>query len=278
VIIFMSKAAPTLWDQIWAWIAAEATPIVAVATVITALVAIFALRATASDSRERSRPVVLALFRLAPHDDKAFDLVVKNYGQSAARKVTVKFNPEFGEEPRKDRMTEILAQRFDATMPLLPPGVEVSNLWWSSRPEQGSTKTVNALKTPDNVTVTISYKGNRIRRYKEVIPLDSRWMKLDSSSVSSDSLKGHSKTVAQSVKVIADAVRPGLRALQEIADSVTPDDEEELEVRLPPGPPLGSYERAVAAFGIVPEFETPPKPEDGTASEPERAAEDPADS
>jgi hypothetical protein len=246
MMLVIATAKVGFFAALWTWVSMNATPIVAVATVVTAIIAIFALRSTARDSRDRTRPVVLAQFRLAAHNDKAFDLIIRNYGQSSARDVEVKFDPPFGMDERKDRLTEILAQRYDKRIPILPPEVEVSNLWWTGRPKPASTELMNALSTPENVTVRISYKGNRVRRYKEKIPLDSRWMKLDTSSVSSDSMRGRTKTIAESVKAIADATRPALRALQEIADSVSEHEAEELGLE----PPI--HEHAGEAPGVNP--------------------------
>lgn len=106
----------------WEWVGSQQAVLVTLATVITAIIAIFALRSTANDSRERSRAIVLAFFRKSPHNESAFDLVLHNYGNSAASEIDVKFEPQFGEEQRKDHMIEALAQRYDKRVPLMPPG------------------------------------------------------------------------------------------------------------------------------------------------------------
>lgn len=62
----------------------NAAVISALATVATAVIAVFALGSTARDSRERSRPMIFAMFREAEHSDSSFELVVKNFGLSAA--------------------------------------------------------------------------------------------------------------------------------------------------------------------------------------------------
>jgi hypothetical protein len=126
----------------------EAGALAAIATVVTALIAWRALTATASDSRERSRPVVYAWFRVADHNDRAFDFAVRNYGQSAARDVKVTFDPPFSVEQRRERLAEIVAERWDKTMPFLPPGAEIKNLWWSSLSPSAEEKGArNALNT-----------------------------------------------------------------------------------------------------------------------------------
>lgn len=187
----------------WEWVGEQQAVLVAIAALVTAIIAIFALRSTASDSRERSRPIVLAYFRLAPHNDSAFDLVLHNFGTSAACDITVKFSPEFGDESRKDGMVKSLAERYDKPIPLMPPGAEITNVWWSldfAAPGEGQ----NRHSTPDEATMTITYKGNRIRRYKEKVKLDTNWMKGDTSTVSSTSRPGIAKRNAEALKKIAD--------------------------------------------------------------------------
>ncbi|HEY4226029.1 MAG TPA: hypothetical protein VGM70_09465 [Pseudolysinimonas sp.] len=157
---------------------------------------------------------MLALFRIAEHNDTAFDFVVRNYGQSAARNVKVTFDPPFGPDERQHRLTEILAQRYDDVIPLLPPSVEVPNLWWSGPPM------TNTLKTPNKVRVTITYKGNRLRSYKEIIPLDAEWMKRGTYSVSSTSTPGRMKTISEALGTIAKEASGARRELRDIGEAL----------------------------------------------------------
>lgn len=219
-----------VWSAVanaWDWIGTQQAILVALAAVITAIIAIFALRATASDSRERSRPIVLAFFRLATHNESAFDLVVHNFGSSAASDIDVSFDPPFDEDARKNHMVNTLAQRYEKRVPLLPPGSEITNVWWALdfTAPNGSGK--NRYPTPDEAVMTITYKGNRIRRYTEKIKLDTNWMKGGTSSVSSASRPGLEKQNADSLKKIAAESRAVRSLLREIADGIT-------EARQPP--------------------------------------------
>lgn len=216
-----------LGANLWSFVHTEAGALAALAALATAFIAIRALRATAADSRERSRPVVFAWFRVAEHNDRAFDFVVKNYGPSAAHNVTLMFDPPFSEEQRKDRLTEIVAQRWDKAMPVFPPGAEMKNLWWSSRPpESGQKDARNALATPDEVTVTIKYDGGKGQSFTEVMPLDGRWMKLDSSSISSDSNRGRLKQIAEALGKVAQESRSARYFLRDIAEGVNSDSDD----------------------------------------------------
>lgn len=205
----------------WGWMGSQSLPLSALAAIVTAVIAVIALNRTSRDSHDRSRPVVLAYFRAAEQNDRAFDFVVRNYGPSAARDVALTFDPPFNDEQRKDRMTEIVAQRWDKSMPLLPPGAEIKNLWWSTRPGPGGGEVGahNALETPDEVTVTITYCGSGKDQYTETIPLDGRWMKLDSSSVSSDSTRGRMKQIAEALGKVATETRSSRFLLRDIAEA-----------------------------------------------------------
>ena len=115
----------------WEWVGSQEAVIVPLATAVTAIIAIVALRSTASDSRERSRPMVLAFFRKSPHNESAFDIVVHNYGTSSASDIEVRFDPPFTAEQRNNHMVNALAQRYEKLVPLLPPGSEITNVWWA---------------------------------------------------------------------------------------------------------------------------------------------------
>lgn len=204
----------------WEWVGNQQAVLVTLAAIFTAIIAIFALRSTASDSRERSRPIVLAFFRKSPHNESAFDLVVHNYGTSAASDIDVKFDPTFEEEQRKDHMVEALAQRYDKPVPLMPPGSEITNVWWALDFTAPNRSGKNRYPTPDEALIVITYKGNRVRRYKEKIKLDTNWMKGDTSTVSSASRPGLEKQNTDSLKKIAEESRAARVLLHDIADGM----------------------------------------------------------
>ncbi|WP_146751997.1 hypothetical protein [Microbacterium sp. SMR1] len=207
----------------------------AFAAIITAVIAVVALASTARDSRERSRPLVMALFREAEHSDSSFEFVVRNYGTSAARDLTVTFDPPFSEEQRQDGLTDTLAKRYDRATPILPPGSELTNVWWAGGVTTTShNELVNHMKTPDEVTVSVSYKGNRWRRYSDTFTLHVDAIKLTTTSVSSTSMPGRMKTLAESAKKIADELRATNRQLREIERRLPSEDRENEDA--PPSP------------------------------------------
>lgn len=201
----------------------------AFAAIITAIIAIVALGSTARDSRERSRPMIFAMFREAEHSDSSFELVVKNFGTSAARDLVVEFDPPLTEEDRKDELTDFVAKRYDKPIPLLPPGSELTNTWWGGgiSPGGGSELT-NRLNTPDEVAVSVSYKGNRFRRYRDKFSLSADTIKLRTYTVSSTSMPGRMKTIAESLKSIATQTKATNSLIHDIGRRLTvdkPDDE-----------------------------------------------------
>lgn len=187
----------------------------AFAAIITAVIAVVALASTARDSRDRSRPLVMAVFRMAEHSESAFELVVRNYGSSAARDLEVSFDPPLTADDRQEDLTNIVAKRYDEAIELLPPGSELSNTWWRGK-NTGGRELVNGLNTPEEVSVLVSYKGNRIRRYKDTFRLSADIIKLTTYSVSSTSAPGRMKTIAESMKSIANELKSTNRQLRDI--------------------------------------------------------------
>ena len=202
---------------LWQWINDNGSGLSAIAAISTGVVAIIALRSAAMDSRERTRPYVVAEFRRAENSHSAIDLVIRNTGQSVARDVRVAFSPSF-EVPDVGGpyMTSYLLQRYATPIPTLGPGQELSNIWFSGRSVPGSNEMANHEPTPDLVTVTVTYRSTH-STHQDVFPLHVDLIRLTTFSTSSTSLVGRLKTIDQSL----DGAR---KALQQIARNTEPVD------------------------------------------------------
>ena len=200
--------------------AAIATTVIAV---ITAILAVAALRSAARDSRERSRPLVFARFRESENSDSSYELVIGNSGQTAARDLTVTLTPAFEETALADKLVRMIADRYESPIGVLPPGVELTNVWWSGS-DQGDNELVNHIATPDDVTVRVSYKGNRFRRYNNTFALEAKSMKLKTYSVSSTSMPGMTKSIRDSLKTLSTEIKQINRYLRSIDISLGPDE------------------------------------------------------
>lgn len=190
------------------WMNDNGAAVSALATVATALVAIFALSHTARDSRERTRAVVIAEFRKAKNSTSTIDLVVRNAGQSVARDVVVKFDPE-PVLPDDGRVyaTKWLLQRYRQTIPTLAPGQELANIWHSA-----DSAGMNDEPTADQVRVTISYRRSRLRRYSEVFPLDVDLIRMMTFAEDSTSMPGRVTSIAKSLEALSKASGPIVKA------------------------------------------------------------------
>ncbi|MDD9153993.1 hypothetical protein PUY80_15595 [Plantibacter flavus] len=200
--------------------AAIATTIIAV---VTAILAVAALRSAARDSRERSRPLVFARFRESENSDSSYELVIGNSGQTAARDLTVTLTPAFDETALADKLVKMIAERYESPIGVLPPGGELTNVWWSGSAQGGGTELQNHIATPDDVEVSVSYKGNRTRRYRDTFTLEAKSMKLKTYSVSSTSMPGMTKSIRDSIKKLATETKQINRHLRSIDISLEPD-------------------------------------------------------
>lgn len=197
---------------------AIATTIVAV---VTAILAVAALRSAARDSRERSRPLVFARFRESENSDSSYELVIGNSGQTAARDLIVTLKPPFSVAALEDPLVKLIADRYESPVGVLPPGGELTNVWWSGS-VQGGPDLENHIATPDDVEVTVSYKGNRLRRYRDTFKLEARLMKTKTYSVSSTSMPGMTKSIRDSLRTIADQAKTANTRLRNIEKAITP--------------------------------------------------------
>lgn len=190
------------------WIDGASSVVVALSTAATALVAVLALRSTARDSRERSRPMVLAEFRKAEHSTSHIDLIVRNAGPSVARQVQVSFDPEpVLPSDVSTLRTPYLLRRYREPIPSMSPGQEFANIWFSgTRPPDGETAMVNREPTPDNVTVRVTYRDSQNRRYFDEFPLELDLIRLTTFATSSTSIPGRFERIDRSLSKIADSM------------------------------------------------------------------------
>jgi hypothetical protein len=190
----------------WAWLNMNAGGLGVSAAIVTTVVAALALIRTAKDSRESTRPIVIAEFRQSEHSTSSIRLVVKNYGQSAARRLSVTFDPPLAAPPEDNHRTKYTILRYETRIPILSPTAELENLWWYGI-NDGGPELVNAEPTPDRVNVKVSYKGNRWRPYRESFSLNTDTVKYTTTSRSSDSPQGKLMKAADALIAINETLK-----------------------------------------------------------------------
>lgn len=124
----------TDWLAPWSDVAA---PISAFGAIITAVVAVATLAASARDSYERTRPLVVPYAKIGPsYIHGSTYLIVKNFGATAAHNVSVTFDPELPKldvdgdnQPFRDTAAAGLQRRYSAPTPVLAAGQSLTNVW-----------------------------------------------------------------------------------------------------------------------------------------------------
>ena len=112
-------------------LSAIAAGISTLAVIVTAVVAVYALRGSRQDSRERTRPVVVASLQREPLVHGTLNLVLRNYGASAARNLHVHFDPPLPDPsslPDSD-MRKWIAHRYARPVAIFPPATSLSNVY-----------------------------------------------------------------------------------------------------------------------------------------------------
>lgn len=131
----------------------------AIATVATAVVAIWTLLALRQDSADRTRPVMVAELRHAVLTANS-ELRVSNVGQSVARNVTVEFDPPLPVLPEEEQagiLEPFLQRRYSRVIPTFPPGFVMDNYYQD--------QTEDSEPVPGEFTVRIAYFDVSGRRY-----------------------------------------------------------------------------------------------------------------
>lgn len=188
----------------WDWINDYGTAIGAVAGVVAALVAIVALASAASDSKARSQPRVTAEFRPAPESESSIEFLVTNLGSTPARDLRVEFTPPIViPDGSHELLAPYLVQRYQRPIPVLNPGQLLTNTWWAGQ-VGADNQMANEEPTPDEVTVSVSYKGLGWRRIRDSFDLTIETVTLTTYSVDSTSTKGRLQTIDDSLRQIRD--------------------------------------------------------------------------
>jgi len=164
---------------------------------VTGLVAIWALMAAKNDSRERSRPVIVAEYRVPPYAYFALEFVVRNAGPSVARDIEVTFDPDLGTPLPEQKIRQYMIDRYSAPLPFLGPGQELSNMVHVDQRDQTSTD------VPFEVTVKVRYRRSRWRWYEEEYLLKTAVYTSHTYQTSSDSPDGYLKAMRDALKKVA---------------------------------------------------------------------------
>ena len=187
------------------------TAVGGISTAATAVVAIWAIAAAKNDSRDRSRPVMVAEYRNVPYGHKTLEFVVRNAGASVARDITVSFDPDLGSPTPRQVIRPFLARRYADAIPVLAPGQELTNTIHVDQEDQDETD------LPFEVTVRIRYRRSRWRWYTDEFPLRTAVHTLRTWTTSTDSPDGR-------LKSIKEALEGSRRALESISRKVPDSD------------------------------------------------------
>lgn len=167
------------------------------AAVAAAVVAVFTLMRAGLDSATRTRPYIVAEYRVPELFEQHLYLVVRNAGPSAARAVSVKFDPQFAlDEDSKRSGAARVARRYRTEIPTVAPGQElVSPLRLDLRDD-------NVNEVPIQLTVTVTYASPWWRGpfpYRDEFILAQSVFVEHVFTDSSESVRGRLKKIAEAL-------------------------------------------------------------------------------
>lgn len=166
-----------------------------------ALVAIVALLALKSDSRDRTRPAMGAHLQLHPLSHGTSELIVTNYGLIPACEVRVTFDPPLpkleGAEATS-KITPFLERRYDQVIPIIAPGMELINVYTVQGDRSDE-------PVPAEFTVAFTYSDPKGRRYKDAYRLTVETLRNATSTNPSDKPDGSDlpKRAVHAIEAIA---------------------------------------------------------------------------
>jgi hypothetical protein len=203
----------------WAWLAgfldwwtapkvgATAAVVGATSAATAATSGVRTLRQNRRDSRSRSRPMMAAELRDHPYARATQLLVVKNYGPSIARNVTVTFDPEIPDpSDPSTSMTPFLKARYAKPIAVMTPGMELDNIYFSGERDTAE-GWVNREPTPAQVTVTITYENDNRVPFADDFPLDTQIIRNRTYTTSSASPEALMKDAANALKDLSNIAK-----------------------------------------------------------------------
>lgn len=136
----------------------------ALATIAAAGVAAWALWSAKNDAREATRPSVVAELEPDPLSGDRANLVIRNYGVSPAHNLRVTFEPDplVISDNRPRGMADALANRYKSPIVTLPPGRQLTNVYWDTHWEGDDHD--NRLPLPETLAVKVEYTSRRGKR------------------------------------------------------------------------------------------------------------------
>lgn len=179
-----------------ATISAAAAAVSTLLTLAAVLVAVGTLRAARDDSRERSRPVIVAQLQRELLSPGAINLVLRNFGMSVATDVSVRFDPPpsgIDDLPDSD-MWKWLYQAYASPIATWAPGWSLTNVVRAGHDD------IEAF------TVVLDYSGPDGTAYRESVNLDPIPILKTTSAAPSDT-EDPAKLAQQAIHVLRALVR-----------------------------------------------------------------------
>jgi hypothetical protein len=170
----LSHFSPSQLSAFWAGVTG-------VTAVVTGVVAIATLLALKRDSRDRSRPVVVADLLPIVLSRGTAEFVVQNVGQSVAKNVRLQFTPPITEE--MGSLAGYLARRYSKQIPTLGPARRLTNIYahWTG---DGSYKLTESV--PLEFLVEIAYEDSHSRTYVDKYELSMSTLRNETTSTPSN--------------------------------------------------------------------------------------------
>lgn len=206
-----------LSSDVWEWVAANNAQLGLLVGVVSAVIALSALHRTAKDSENRSRPMVVAEFQFAKDSPSHLDLVIRNYGPTIARNLSVEFDRDITSDSADEwSIGQLIRRRYAGTsFHSFSPNQEFRNVWWRGKEVQGQRRLVNTFDTPDSVKVTLRYEDPKGKSHCDEFELETDSFLLSTAATASTSLLGRLKTIDASLVKLADSSQRLATAVEE---------------------------------------------------------------
>ncbi len=152
--------------------------------------------------------MMAAELRRAPFVPGTQLLVVRNYGASIARNVRVSFDPAVPDpdpEIVARSVAPFIKRRYAEPLPVITPGMELSNIWFSGVQGEGPTWE-NFEPTAKRFTVTFDYQGPDGYPYNDAFPLDTDLIGTGTQVTSSTSPERQLKDGVRSLATMQEAL------------------------------------------------------------------------
>jgi hypothetical protein len=159
------------WATTWSGVSAGAATLTLIIAALAAIIGLRQLKQARDLNEEQSRPYIVIYLQPTEADRSLLNFVIQNIGQTAARNISIKFEPEFSRAMKLPGHDFMNAKLISEPIPSMPPQFEYRMIFENISDYQ-------KLDNPrSSYTVNVRYEDRQGKKLTDSFTLDLEAMR-----------------------------------------------------------------------------------------------------